>query len=226
MVNSWTTQDPCTHRKHEQEERQNGGWRDAEIEEQISFHLSDMQVDGEQSEKVSKPPFAFGNVAQQETRKGMQVLEQTVNQQVHEQNQRLWSLESLITENQKRTENSGSNGGSHPSDTTDAAEDRSDVPAVFVEGPRRYQREVETGHAVEQLMSEKKEHTQMHGPVKETEEHTQLQGPVKETKEQAQPQGGLEKRKSIPCCRNARHQKQGWRIVQQCGRKAHEVDKM
>ena len=43
----------------------------------------------------------------------------------HEQEERLWSLESLITENHKR--------GSHPSDTG-AVEDRRDVPAVSVEG--------------------------------------------------------------------------------------------
>ena len=54
-----------------------------------------------------------------------------MNQQVHEQNGRLQSLESLTTE--KRIEN----GGSHPSDTTDAAEDRSDVTAHFCRGPQK-----------------------------------------------------------------------------------------
>ena len=71
------------HRKHEQED---GGRREAEIEEQISFlpvgHAS-----------------RFENVVQQETRKGMQELEQQKNQQAQEQNEGLKSLESLVTEN-------------------------------------------------------------------------------------------------------------------------------
>ena len=68
--------------------------------------MSNTQVDGEQIEKkATEPPGAFEKSAQQETRKGMQQLEQQMNQQAHEQNERLKSLEPLITENQPRTEN-------------------------------------------------------------------------------------------------------------------------
>ena len=52
-------------------------------------------------------------------------------------------------ESEEDREQDVSKGGSHSSDTTDAADDRSYVPAVFVEGPRRSQREEEIGHAVE-----------------------------------------------------------------------------
>ena len=81
--------------------------------------LSDMQIEGEQSEKVPKPPTAFEKIAQQETRKEIHVLEQKMNQHVLEQNERLKSLEALITENQEDREQDGSNGGSHPTDATD-----------------------------------------------------------------------------------------------------------
>ena len=67
--------------------------------------LSDTQKEGEQSEKVPKSPAAFEKIAQQETRKDMQVLEQKMNQHVLEQNERLNGLEVHITKKQKRTEN-------------------------------------------------------------------------------------------------------------------------
>ena len=60
--------------------------------------LSDMQIEGDHSEKVPKPPAAFEKTAQQETRKEMQVLEQKMNQHVLEQNERVRSLKALITE--------------------------------------------------------------------------------------------------------------------------------
>ena len=56
-------------------------------------------------EMKQRERFVVRDIAQQETRKGMQVPEQKMNQQVHEQTERLRSLESLITENQKGTEN-------------------------------------------------------------------------------------------------------------------------
>ena len=94
----------------------------------------------------------------------MQELEQQMNQQVHEPYEGLGSLESLITEkSEEHREQDGSNGGSHPTDTTDAAEDRSDVPTVFDESPRGCQREVEIGDVEDQLMNGKGEHTQLQG---------------------------------------------------------------
>ena len=87
-----------------------------------------------------------------------------MNQQVHEPNKGLGSLESLITEkSEEHREQDGSNGGSHPTDTTDAAEDRSDVPTVFDESPRGCHREVEIGDVEDQLMNGKGEHTQLQG---------------------------------------------------------------
>ena len=66
--------------------------------------LSDRKVDGGQIEqKASKPLAAFGKIAQQEILKGTPELEQQMNQQVHEQTTMLRNLESLITENHKRT---------------------------------------------------------------------------------------------------------------------------
>ena len=61
----------------------------------------------ENKARKDRPPTAFDKIAQQETRKGMQVLEQRTNQQVHEQNARgaRWSgveqKEELTQEGQK-----------------------------------------------------------------------------------------------------------------------------
>ena len=59
----------------------------------------------------------------------------------------------------------GQRTGCHPTDATDAAEDRDDVPAILGESPRRDRWEVENGHVVDQLMAGKtktEEHTQLH----------------------------------------------------------------
>ena len=63
--------------------------------------------------------------------------------------------DSLLAQSKEDREQYGSNGGSHPTDTTDAAEDRIDVPTVFDESPRGCQREVETGHVEVQLTNGK-----------------------------------------------------------------------
>ena len=107
-----TTQDPWSKSTHmvpavstnKKKNRTEDGERPGSRNRSASS-LSDMQIEGEQSEKVPKPPDAFEKIAQQETRKEMQILEQTMNQQVLEQNERLKSLGPLITENQKSTEN-------------------------------------------------------------------------------------------------------------------------
>ena len=125
--------------------------------------LSDMQVEGEQSEKIPKPPTAFEKIAQQETRKEMHVLEQKMNQHALEQKRK--TQEPAGTHHRKSKEDrkqDGSNEGSHPTDGIDAAENRDDVPAIL----RRSWWEVESGHVVDQFMD---------GKTK-TEEHTQLQG--------------------------------------------------
>ena len=112
----------------------------------------------------------------------------------------------------------GSNGGSRPSDTTDATEDRSHVLAVLIEGPRRGQREVETGQRRRPLDEWK---------TKKTEEHTQLQGPSEETKEHVQPQRGPEKSEGHTQLQGTRqNQKQGWRTVQQYGKKENKHEQM
>ena len=84
---SWTTQDPwnkntktmstgCAKQTEEGERPRSKSKSDSS--------LSDMHIDGDQiGMKTSKPPAAFEEVAQQETRKGMQELEQQMNQQVH-----------------------------------------------------------------------------------------------------------------------------------------------
>ena len=141
----WTTQDPWSKTTHmvpavstnKRKNRTEDGERPRSRTRSASS-LSDMQVEGERSEKVPKPPAAFEKIAQQQTRKEMHVLEQKMNQHVLGQNERLKSLETLITENQKRTEKQdGPNGGSHQTGATDAAENRDDVPAILGESPRR-----------------------------------------------------------------------------------------
>ena len=95
----------------------------------------------------------------------MQELEPQMNQQVHEPIEGLGSLESLITEkSEEHREQDGSHGGSHPTDTTDAAEDGSDVLTVFDESPRGCQREEWILATLrDQLMNGKGEHTQLQG---------------------------------------------------------------
>ena len=65
----------------------------------------------------------------------MQVLEQKMNQQVQEQNERLRSLESPITEHQKRTENR-MDQTEEAVRVTQQMQQRTEVmfPAVLVEG--------------------------------------------------------------------------------------------
>ena len=105
----WTTQDPWNKNAHTSPHwartrgktvpRKEKG-RDRKAGPQSS--LSDKRIGGEQNEEGSKPPAAFEKIVQQEARKGIQALELKMNQQVQEQNERLKSLESLITENWKR----------------------------------------------------------------------------------------------------------------------------
>ena len=60
-----------------------------------------------------------------------------------------------------------------------------------------------------------------------TEEHAQRQGPSEETKEHAQPQGGPEKSEGHTQLQGTRqNQKQGWRTVQQCGKKENKHEQM
>ena len=79
---------------------ENGRWREAEIEEQISLILV-----RHANRRRTKRESAHSTGCIREDCADMQVLEQKMNQQVLEQNERLKSLELLITEYQKGTEN-------------------------------------------------------------------------------------------------------------------------
>ena len=79
----------------------------------------------------------------------MQELEHKRDQQVHEQIERLRNLESLINENQIRTENK--------KDQMQEAIRHTQLMFrhILGETPRERQREVETGHADDQQMNGK-----------------------------------------------------------------------
>ena len=167
------------------------------------------------SSKTSKPPAAFPKRAQQKTRKGMQELDQQMSQQVQEHNERLRSLESLITENQKRTETQdGSHGRSHPTDTTDAAEDRGDAPRVCT---WRNSKRTPTGSR----------DWPRRGPTDvwknpKNQEHAQLNCRNLWEKQKSMPNHRMnknEKKRACPTAKKTRNQKQAWRTYQQCGKK-------
>ena len=156
-----------TNCEHEQEEKQNGRWRETKIEEQISL-------------------FPVRHAGRRRTKRGSAQTTGCIREDCAARDKerdacfgaedepactrtKRKTQEPGGTHHRKSKENrkqDGSNGGSHPTDAKDAAENRDDVPAILGESPRRGWWEVENGHVVDQLMD---------GKTK-TKEHTQLQG--------------------------------------------------
>ena len=132
------------------------GERDAEIKEQIVLRVGHAGSWRTNREEITQTTVCIRNDGATRDTERQARVGATMNQQAQELNERVKSPESLITENQKRTESRmNQTQEAIPTDTPDAAEYISDVQTVFDESPSGCQREVQIGHVEDQLMNGK-----------------------------------------------------------------------